>query len=51
LVNMMGKTVANFNAAGNAKLSLKQIPAGAYIVEARRNNNDGYRMTSAVILR
>ena len=51
LVNMMGKTVAKFNASGNAKLSLKQIPAGAYIVEVRRNNNDGYRMTSAVILR
>jgi len=50
LVNMMGKTVANFNANGNAKLSLKKIPAGAYVVEARRVR-DGYRTTSAVMLR
>jgi hypothetical protein len=50
LVNMMGKTVANFNAAGNAKLSLKKIPAGVYVVEARRIK-DGYRTTSAITLR
>jgi len=50
LVNMTGKTVANFNASGNAKLSLKTIPAGAYIVEARRMR-DGYRTMSAVMLR
>jgi len=50
LVNMTGKTVANFNANGNAKLSLKTIPAGAYVVEARRIK-DGYRTTSAVMLR
>jgi hypothetical protein len=50
LVNMMGKTVANFSASGDARLSLKQIPAGAYIVEAKRIK-DGYRMTSAVILK
>jgi len=50
LVNMMGKTVANFNASGNAKLSLKKIPAGAYIIEARRVR-DGYRTTSSVMLR
>jgi len=50
LVNMMGKTVANFNASGNAKLSLKKIPAGAYVVEAKRMA-DGHRTTSAVVLR
>ena len=50
LVNMMGKTVANFNASGNAKLSLQKIPAGAYIVEVNRMK-DGYRTTSAVILK
>jgi len=50
VVNMTGKTIANFNASGNAKLSLKKIPAGSYIVEARRMR-DGYRMTSAVVLR
>jgi len=50
LVNMMGKTVASFNANGNAKLSLKKIPSGAYIVEAKRVK-DGYRTTSAIMLR
>jgi len=50
LVNMTGKTVASFNAKGDAKLSLKRIPAGAYIVEAKRVR-DGYKMTSAVTLR
>ena len=50
VVNMMGKTVANFNAAGNAALSLKKIPAGAYVIEAKRIK-DGYRTTAAVILK
>jgi len=50
VVNMTGKTVANFNASGNAKLSLKKIPAGAYVVEARRAG-DGYKTASAVTLR
>jgi len=50
VVNMTGKTVASFNAIGNAKLSLRKIPSGAYIVEARRMT-DGYRMTSAIMLR
>jgi len=48
VVNMLGKTVANFNAIGNAKLSLKKIPSGAYIVEARRMM-DGYRTMSAAV--
>ncbi|MDR2577753.1 MAG: T9SS type A sorting domain-containing protein [Chitinispirillales bacterium] len=33
LVNMRGKTVANFQAAGNARISLSRVPAGRYIVE------------------
>jgi len=50
VVNMAGKSVASFNAKGDAKLSLKKIPAGAYIVEARRIK-DGYKMTLAITLR
>jgi len=50
LVNMTGKTVANFNADGNARLPLKKIPAGAYIVEAKRAA-DGYKTTLPVVLR
>jgi hypothetical protein len=33
MVNMRGKTVAKFQAAGSARFSLSKIPAGRYIVE------------------
>ncbi|MDR2577985.1 MAG: T9SS type A sorting domain-containing protein [Chitinispirillales bacterium] len=50
VVNMAGKTVANFNARGGADLSLRRLPAGTYIVEARRVR-DGMRTTSSIVLR
>jgi endo-1,4-beta-xylanase len=50
LADMRGKTVATFNAHGGDKLSLQKLPAGAYMIDAKRTQ-DGYRMTSSVILR
>jgi GH35 family endo-1,4-beta-xylanase len=50
VINLTGKTVASFNAKGGANLSLKKIPAGMYIIEAKRVR-DGVRMTSNVVLR
>jgi hypothetical protein len=50
MVDMRGKTVAKFNAQGGSSLSLKNIPAGSYIVEAKRLT-DGAKTTSAVVLR
>ena len=35
LVNMRGRTVARFNAAGSGRFSIADVPAGRYIVEAR----------------
>jgi len=35
LVNVRGKTVAKFKAAGDARFSLAKVPAGRYIVETR----------------
>jgi len=48
VVNMAGRSVASFKSTGSASFSLRGIPAGAYVVEARR---DGYRMTVPVVLR
>ena len=50
IVDIRGKTVANFNAQGGGKFSLRTLPAGAYIVDARRAQG-GYRMTSSIILK
>jgi arabinoxylan arabinofuranohydrolase len=48
VVNLTGKTVAAFKSTGAASFSLREIPAGAYIVEAAR---DGYVTRSAVTFR
>jgi hypothetical protein len=37
LVNLKGKTVANFRAVGNASFGLSDIPAGNYLVELTAN--------------
>ncbi|MCL2688570.1 MAG: endo-1,4-beta-xylanase [Chitinispirillia bacterium] len=50
IVNLSGRTVASFNANGRSNLSLRKIPAGSYIVEARRVK-DGKKMVSNVVLR
>jgi hypothetical protein len=50
VVNLTGRTVASFNTRGGASLSLKNIPAGAYIIEAKRMQ-DGVRVASNVVLR
>jgi hypothetical protein len=50
VVDLSGRTVAGFNAKGNANLSLKKIPAGAYIIEAKRVK-DGMKITSNAVLR
>jgi len=47
MVNMRGKVVANFNAAGNAQFSLANIPAGRYIVETRAA---GKRVTGTSVM-
>lgn len=48
IVNLTGKTVANFSAVGTANLSLRKIPAGAYLIEARI---DGRAITRSAVLR
>jgi len=37
LINLKGKTIANFRAAGKASFSLADIPAGNYLVELTSN--------------
>jgi len=49
VADMRGKTIANFTARGGEKLSLQTFPAGAYIVEAKRQ--DGYRTTASVVIK
>jgi formylglycine-generating enzyme required for sulfatase activity len=48
IVNLTGKTVADFTASGAGNLSLKSIPAGAYLIEARV---DGRVLTRSAVLR
>ena len=48
VVNLTGKTIANFAARGGANVSLRKIPAGVYIVETRI---DGRKTTTPVVLR
>lgn len=50
VVDIRGKTVADFNAQGGGKFSLRTLPAGAYIVNAKRTK-DGYKTTSSIILK
>ena len=50
VMTLTGRTAASFNAVGGAKLSLKNFPSGAYVIEAKRAA-DGRRVTSAVLLR
>jgi arabinoxylan arabinofuranohydrolase len=50
IVNLTGRTVANFNTQGRSNVSLRKIPAGMYIVEARHVNN-GMKTVSNVMLR
>lgn len=49
VADMRGKTIANFTARNGDKLSLRTLPAGAYIVEAKRQ--DGYRTTASVAIK
>jgi predicted methyltransferase len=49
VVNMNGKTAAKFNAKGGSSLSLHKVPAGVYIIEAKRAK-EGYSTTSKVTL-
>ena len=51
IVNVRGKTVAKFNAKGGENLSLRKMPAGVYIVDARSVGGDGRRMASRFILK
>jgi hypothetical protein len=48
VVNLNGKTVANFSSTGTSNLSLLNIPTGAYIVEAKI---DGQKMIKSIVLR
>ena len=47
VIDVNGKTVARFNAAGSGKYSLKCTPAGRYFVEVR---GAGIRQTTPIIL-
>ncbi|MCL2218674.1 MAG: T9SS type A sorting domain-containing protein [Chitinispirillia bacterium] len=48
VINMTGRRVASFRSVGSANHSLHHIPAGAYIVEAKRS---GQKMTKSIVLR
>ncbi|MCL2220674.1 MAG: family 43 glycosylhydrolase, partial [Chitinispirillia bacterium] len=50
VMNLNGRTAAKFNTNGGASVSLRELPAGKYIVEATRVK-DGVRVTSSVMLR
>ena len=50
VVNLTGRTIASFNTVGRASVSLKGIPAGAYLIEAKRAV-DGRKTTSSVVLK
>jgi len=49
VVDLSGRTIANFNTKGDANLSLEKIPAGAYIIKAQRVK-DGLKIMSNVVL-
>jgi GH35 family endo-1,4-beta-xylanase len=50
IVNLTGRTVARFNTNGRSNLSLRKIPAGMYMIEARQVK-DGKKMVSNVVLK
>jgi GH35 family endo-1,4-beta-xylanase len=50
VINMNGKTVAKFNAAGGSSLSLRKIPAGSYAIETL-NVKTGAKTATSIILR
>jgi len=50
VIDVRGKTVANFNTQGRSKISLSKIPAGMYIIEAKGVKN-GTRMVSQAVLK
>jgi hypothetical protein len=50
VVNLTGRTIASFQTTGRASVSLKGIPAGAYVIEAKRAA-DGRKTTSSVVLK
>jgi len=47
LINLKGKTVANFSALGNSRFSLTNIPAGSYLVETA---TDGKKLGSSRVV-
>jgi hypothetical protein len=50
VVDMRGKTVAKFNTYGGSTISLKKIPVGSYIIEAKRLT-DGVKTISSAVLK
>jgi len=50
VIDVRGKTVASFNTQGGSKISLRKIPAGMYIIEAKGVKN-GTRMVSQAVLK
>jgi GH35 family endo-1,4-beta-xylanase len=50
VVNLSGRTVAGFKAGGKSNVSLRKIPAGNYIVEARQVKS-GAKKVSNIVLR
>jgi arabinoxylan arabinofuranohydrolase len=50
VMNLNGRTAAIFNTCGKSSVQLRKIPAGTYIVEAKRAG-DGVKTTSAITLR
>jgi len=48
VADMRGKTVTNLTVRGGGKVSLKTLPAGAYVVEAKRQ--DGYKAAVTAVL-
>jgi len=50
VIDVRGKAVASFNTQGKSKISLKKIPAGMYIIEAK-NVKNGTRMVSQAVLK
>ncbi|GBU21394.1 endo-1,4-beta-xylanase [Fibrobacteres bacterium R8-0-B4] len=49
VVDIRGKTAAAFKARGGDKLSIQNLPAGAYIIDA--SCQDGYKTTSSIVIK
>jgi len=50
IVNLTGRTVASFSANGRSNVSLRKLPAGSYIMEAKQVKS-GAKMVSNIVLR